>query len=169
MKVGTAFQPCRLQPALPLSLLKHACSAPCAQAMVEPVASIAFHPFNKAHAAEWRAVRARFARDADDIQLATRDLVDTCFRKLRSVDAAVQLLHSFQRIQVGQAINAKQERAGLRGRVGRVGGGGGDVQVLQEARWPLLSLPSLAPLAGPGCDAAADGGQAGRCVGAFHP
>ncbi|KAI7844971.1 hypothetical protein COHA_001338 [Chlorella ohadii] len=70
------------------------------QAMVEPVASIAFHPFNKAHAAEWRAVRARFARDADDIQLATRDLVDTCFRKLRSVDAAAQLLHSFQRIQI---------------------------------------------------------------------
>lgn len=69
--------------------------------MVEPVASIGFHPFHKAHAVEWQAVRARFARDADDIQLATRDLVDTCFRKLRSVDAAAQLLSSFQRIQVG--------------------------------------------------------------------
>ncbi|PRW56454.1 flagellar inner arm dynein 1 heavy chain alpha [Chlorella sorokiniana] len=74
------------------------------QAMVEPVAGTAFHPFNKAHAAEWRAVRARFARDADDIQLATRDLVDTCFRKLRSVDAAAQLLHSFQRIQAQGAM-----------------------------------------------------------------
>lgn len=79
------------------------CIQPCAQAMVQPVADITFHPFNKAHAAEWRAVRARFARDADDIQLATRDLVDTCFSKLRSVDAAAQLLHSFQRIQVGMA------------------------------------------------------------------
>jgi len=68
--------------------------------MVEPVEGVAFNPFNRAHAADWKAVRARFARDADDIKLATRDLIDTCFRKLRSVDAAAQLLHSFQRIQV---------------------------------------------------------------------
>lgn len=29
-----------------------------------------------------------------------RDLIDTCFRRLRSVDAAAELLHSFQRIHV---------------------------------------------------------------------
>jgi dynein heavy chain len=68
--------------------------------MVEPVEGVAFNPLDRGQAEEWRAVRSRFARDADDIKLATRDLIDTCFRKLRSVDAAAQLLHSFQRIQV---------------------------------------------------------------------
>ena len=68
---------------------------------MEPVERVGFNPLDRAAAAEWRAVRQRFARDADDIKLATRDLIDTCFRRLRSVDAAAQLLHSFQRIQVG--------------------------------------------------------------------
>lgn len=71
--------------------------------MVEPVEGVAFNPFDRAHATDWRAVRQRFQRDADDVKLATRDLIDTCFRRLRSVDAAVQLLHSFQRIHVGWA------------------------------------------------------------------
>lgn len=66
---------------------------------MEPVEGVSFNPFERCNAADWRAVRQRFARDADDIKLATRDLIDTCFRKLRSVDAAAQLLHSFQRIQ----------------------------------------------------------------------
>lgn len=64
---------------------------------------------SKAHGTEWRAVRARFSRDADDIKLATRDLIDTCFRKLRSVESAVQLLHSFKRIQVHGAIQHQME------------------------------------------------------------
>ena len=68
--------------------------------MVEPVEGIAFDPLDRAHAADWRAVCARFRGDAEDAQLATRDLVDACFRRLRSVDAAVQLLHSFKGIQV---------------------------------------------------------------------
>jgi dynein heavy chain len=74
--------------------------------MVEPVEGVAFNPLDRLHTAEWRAVRGRFLRDADDVKLATRDLIDTCFRRLRSVDAAAQLLHSFKRIQVGQALGA---------------------------------------------------------------
>ena len=77
--------------------------------MVEPVEGVAFNPLDRSHAADWRAVRSRFARDADDVKLAIRDLVDTCFRRLRSVDAAAQLLHSFRRIQVrrrGRGVRA---------------------------------------------------------------
>ncbi len=85
--------------------------------MVEPVEVAAFNPFDPAHSAGWHALRQRFARDADDVEMATRDLIDSCFRGLRSVDAAVQLLHSFQRIHVGG--------------VGR-GGGGVDVQAASE-------------------------------------
>lgn len=80
--------------------------------MVEPVQGVPFHPFQAERAAEWRAARARFARDADDIRLATRDLIDTCFRRLRSVDAAVQLLHSFWRIQVGRPGQGGGSEAG---------------------------------------------------------
>ena len=69
--------------------------------MVEPVEGVAFNLLDRSHSADWRAVCSRFARDADDVKLATRDLVDTCFRRLRSVDAAAQLLHSFRGIQVG--------------------------------------------------------------------
>lgn len=86
-----------------------------AQAMVEPVEQVEFSPFDRARAGDWHAVRARFARDADDVMLSIRDLVDTCFRKLRSVDAAAQLLHSFQRIQVrcGAGGGARGAPAGL--------------------------------------------------------
>lgn len=39
--------------------------------MVEPVERLGFNPLDRAHAADWRAAAARFARDADDVKLAT--------------------------------------------------------------------------------------------------
>lgn len=39
--------------------------------MVEPVESLGFNPLDPARAADWRTAAARFARDADDVELAT--------------------------------------------------------------------------------------------------
>lgn len=81
------------------------------EAMVEPVQSVSFNVLDKAHGTDWRSIRGRFLRDAEDIKLATRDLIDTCFRKLRSVEAAVDLLHRFKRIRAHGAIQQQmQER-----------------------------------------------------------
>ena len=66
-----------------------------------------FDVLDKAHAPEWRMLRSRFARDADDIRLATRDLIDACFRRLRSVEAAAGLLASFRGLR-GQGAVAAQ-------------------------------------------------------------
>lgn len=106
---AAGLNPTHLQP-ICLFYCPHSCllttphvptPTPSIQAMVEPVEGLGFKPLDRAHAADWRAAAARFACDADDVKLATRDLIDTCFRRLRSVDAAAELLHSFQRIQVG--------------------------------------------------------------------
>lgn len=52
----------------------------CPQRMVEPVESVAFNVMDKGHRGEWKAIRIRFLREAEDVKLATRDLIDTCFR-----------------------------------------------------------------------------------------
>jgi hypothetical protein len=52
------------------------------QAMIEPVESAPFNVMDRARAVEWKGIRLRFQRDADDVKLATRDLIDTCFRSL---------------------------------------------------------------------------------------
>lgn len=52
----------------------------CLQAMIAPVEGVSFNVLDKARSMEWKGIRLRFGRDADDIKLATRDLIDTCFR-----------------------------------------------------------------------------------------
>ena len=61
------------------------CLAPCTppQRMVAPVAGAGFCVADRGHAVEWKGLRLRFQRDAEDIKLATRDLIDTCFRWAR--------------------------------------------------------------------------------------
>ncbi|KAK9868729.1 hypothetical protein WJX84_008574 [Apatococcus fuscideae] len=74
------------------------------QGMMEQVTGITFPLFSKQHAADWAAVRASFAASNQEVQGAFRALIDTSFRKLRSVEAALDLLDSFRSMQSGAAV-----------------------------------------------------------------
>jgi dynein heavy chain len=62
------------------------------QLMVEPVETVMFNPFDQANAPQWKALCARFYQDNEDVKAATRELIDTSFRKLRSAEGAFELL-----------------------------------------------------------------------------
>jgi hypothetical protein len=62
------------------------------QSIVEPVETVMFDVFDQAHAPQWRALRARFFADNEEVKAATRELIDTSFRKLRSAEGAFDLL-----------------------------------------------------------------------------
>lgn len=62
------------------------------QLIVEPVETVMFDVFDQAHAPQWRALRARFFADNEEVKTATRELIDTSFRKLRSAEGAFDLL-----------------------------------------------------------------------------
>lgn len=49
--------------------------------MVAPVEGAAFNVLDCGRSVEWRGIKQRFARDAEEVKLATRDLIDTCFRR----------------------------------------------------------------------------------------
>lgn len=51
-----------------------------------------FDVFDQAHAPQWRALRARFFADNEEVKAATRELIDTSFRKLRGAEGAFDLL-----------------------------------------------------------------------------
>lgn len=61
------------------------------QLIVEPVETVMFDAFDQAHAPQWRALRARFFADNEEVKAATRELIDTSFRKLRSAEGAFEL------------------------------------------------------------------------------
>jgi len=61
------------------------------QLIVEPVETVMFDLFDQAHAPQWRALRARFFADNEEVKAATRELIDTSFRKLRSAEGAFEL------------------------------------------------------------------------------
>lgn len=60
--------------------------------MVEPVETAMFNAFDQAHAPQWKALRAHFYADNEKVKAATRELIDTSFRKLRSAEGAFELL-----------------------------------------------------------------------------
>lgn len=62
------------------------------QLMVEPVETAMFDVFDQVHAPQWKALRAHFYADNDKVKAATRELIDTSFRKLRSAEGAFELL-----------------------------------------------------------------------------
>lgn len=66
--------------------------------MVEPVETAMFDAFDQAHAPQWRALRAHFYADNEKVKAATRELIDTSFRKLRGAEGAFELL------QVGRML-----------------------------------------------------------------
>lgn len=51
-----------------------------------------FDVLDQAHAPQWRALRARFFADNEEVKAATKELIDTSFRKLRSAEGAFDLL-----------------------------------------------------------------------------
>ncbi|GLI59150.1 hypothetical protein VaNZ11_000978 [Volvox africanus] len=73
-------------------------------AMYEPIETIAFNVFDFANGHEWKAAKAQFYSDNEDIKAATRELIDTSFRKLRSAEGACELLQSFKSIKSKGAI-----------------------------------------------------------------
>jgi dynein heavy chain, axonemal len=60
--------------------------------MVEPVETALFDVFDAANAPHWRTLRSHFFADNDKVKAATRELIDTSFRKLRSAEGAFDLL-----------------------------------------------------------------------------
>jgi len=73
-------------------------------AMYEPIESISFSVFDPENAQDWATAKATFFADNEDIKNATRDLIDSSFRKLRSAEAACELLQSFKSIKSRGAI-----------------------------------------------------------------
>ena len=53
---------------------------------------------------EWKAKKATFYQENEDMKNATRELIDTSFRKLRSAEGACDLLQSFKSIKSKGAI-----------------------------------------------------------------
>ncbi|WIA10356.1 hypothetical protein OEZ85_010548 [Tetradesmus obliquus] len=74
------------------------------QLMVEPVETAMFDVFDQVHAPQWKALRAHFYADNEKVKAATRELIDTSFRKLRSAEGAFELLQNFKSIKSRGAI-----------------------------------------------------------------
>lgn len=62
------------------------------QLIVEPVETVMFDVFDQTHGPQWRSLRARFFADNEEVKAATKELIDTSFRKLRSAEGAFDLL-----------------------------------------------------------------------------
>ncbi|GMH41526.1 hypothetical protein BSKO_09436 [Bryopsis sp. KO-2023] len=73
-------------------------------AMVEPIENVPFNVFDQGESAQWVAAKTQFSNDNEGIKKATRELIDTSFRKLRSAEAAFELLQNFKSIKSKGAI-----------------------------------------------------------------
>ena len=54
---------------------------------------------NLDNSSDWKTIKTTFYADNEDIKNATRELIDTSFRKLRSAEGACELLQSFKSIK----------------------------------------------------------------------
>ena len=57
--------------------------------MVALVEGLDFSPLEPAHAGRWAAARAQFNSAGEEVKLATRDLINTCFRRARQLAPAL--------------------------------------------------------------------------------
>lgn len=73
-------------------------------AMLQNVKSTDFNIFDKDLSLEWSRVVAEFKHNNELVNGATRDLIDTSFRKLRSAEGAFELLQNFKSIESKGAI-----------------------------------------------------------------
>jgi dynein heavy chain len=72
--------------------------------MLQNVKSANFNIFDKDLSLEWSRVVAEFKNNNEIVNSATRDLIDTSFRKLRSAEGAFELLQNFKSIESKGAI-----------------------------------------------------------------
>eukprot|EP00210_Caulerpa_lentillifera_P005286 g5050.t1 len=74
------------------------------QAMCEAIESVPFNIFDISQSESWIGLKGQFHRDNESIMRSTRELIDSSFRKLRSAEAALELLRSFESIESRGAL-----------------------------------------------------------------
>ena len=79
--MGARFRALNLQP------MRHVHARQCIEAvlarvdsMVALVQSLDYSPLERANAGRWASVRAQFNLTNEEVKVATRDLINTCFR-----------------------------------------------------------------------------------------
>lgn len=73
--------------------------------MYRGIETLPFHIFNKENQELWEAAKAQFQADNAEIERATKHLIDISFKKLRSAEAAFELLQNFKSIKMAGAVN----------------------------------------------------------------
>jgi dynein heavy chain, axonemal len=78
-------------------------------AMLQGVASVRFNIFDRSMALEWHTVVHTFHEQNNEAKKATRNLINTSFRRLRSAEGAFELLQNFKKIKSKGAIKEQME------------------------------------------------------------
>jgi Dynein heavy chain, N-terminal region 1 len=73
-------------------------------AMMQGVAGVQFNMFDRSMALEWHTVVHTFHDQNNEAKKATRNLINTSFRRLRSAEGAFELLQNFKKIKSKGAI-----------------------------------------------------------------
>jgi dynein heavy chain, axonemal len=77
--------------------------------MLQNVRTVDFNIFDQELALEWQSVVNKFREQNSKAKDATRSLIDTSFRKLRSAEGAFELLQNFKKIKSKGAIKEQME------------------------------------------------------------
>ena len=77
--------------------------------MLQGVRTADFNVFDRELSLEWQALVTTFREQNAHAKDATRNLIDTSFRKLRSAEGAFELLQNFKSIQSQGAIKEQME------------------------------------------------------------
>ena len=72
--------------------------------MLQTVKDIPFNIFDRELSLDWQNVVNGFRAQNETAKAATRDLIDTSFRRLRSAEGAFELLQNFKKIESKGAI-----------------------------------------------------------------
>jgi dynein heavy chain, axonemal len=78
-------------------------------AMLQGVTSVRFNIFDRSMALEWHTVVHTFHEQNNEAKKATRNLINTSFRRLRSAEGAFELLQNFKKIKSKGAIKEQME------------------------------------------------------------
>lgn len=79
------------------------------KSMQQGVAGVSFNVFDRTMAIEWHTVVHTFHERNTRAKKATRDLINTSFRRLRSAEGAFELLQKFRQIKSKGAIKEQME------------------------------------------------------------
>jgi dynein heavy chain, axonemal len=72
--------------------------------MLQSVKDVSFSIFDRDLSLEWQTVVRQFRTQNEKAKDATRNLIDTSFRRLRSAEGAFELLQNFKKIESKGAI-----------------------------------------------------------------